>query len=97
MGPSETGDGICLQYGAGMEAPADWLSFDASPVILYERIPLLGRLYSKNRRRFPENVRYGDIVRGLKLRNLSVDIVYSSHVIEDLAREDAEKAIKETF
>jgi predicted SAM-dependent methyltransferase len=97
MGYSETGDGMCLQYGAGMDAPADWLNFDASPVILYERIPLIGRLYSKNRQRFPKNVRYGDIVRGLKLRHSSVDIVYSSHVIEHLAREDAEKAIKETF
>lgn len=97
MKRSQTEGGVCLNYGAGWTAPDDWLNLDASPVVVYERLPLIGRLYSKNAERFPANVQYGDIVKGLKLEDDSVDIAYSSHVLEHLAREDAEKALRETY
>ncbi|MQP68452.1 hypothetical protein GE253_24335 [Niveispirillum sp. SYP-B3756] len=59
--------GCFVQYGCGWTAPPGWHNFDASPTLRFERLPLVGRLYSKNGRRFPDNVRYGDIVRGLPL------------------------------
>ena len=95
--PNVAEAGVCLNYGAAWDAPPDWLNLDASPVILFERLPLVGRLYTKNKTRFPDNVYYGDIVKGLKLADASADLAFSSHVLEHLAREEAEVAVAETF
>ena len=54
-----------LQYGCGWWAPKGWRNFDASPTLRFERLPLIGWLYTRNSQRFPENVEYGDIVKGL--------------------------------
>jgi predicted SAM-dependent methyltransferase len=88
---------VCLNYGAGWDAPSDWLNLDASPVVRFERLPVIGRLYAKNGIRFPENVQYGDVVRGLEFPDESVDLAYCSHVLEHLARSDVERAVAETF
>lgn len=96
--PTAVDGGICLNYGCGRNsAPVDWLNLDASPVVRFERIPVLGRLYIKNDERFPANVKYGDVVQGLRLASDSVDLAFSSHVLEHLSREDSEKAIGETY
>ena len=58
------------------------------PTLLFERIPLLGKLFTKNMARFPANVRYGDIVKGLPIREGTVDGVYASHVLEHLPLAD---------
>lgn len=81
-------DDIYVQYGCGFSAPAGWLNYDASPTLRFERLPILGRLYSRNARRFPDNVRYGDIVRGLPHAPDSCRGIYCSHVLEHLAYED---------
>lgn len=56
---------LYLQYGCGWCAPEGWLNFDASPTLRFERLPLIGRLHTRNAERFPANVRYGDVVKGL--------------------------------
>ena len=86
-----------VQYGCGWVAPAGWRNFDSSPTLRFERIPFLGRLYTKNHERFPENVEYGDIVVGLPLPDNSCQIVYCSHVLEHLALDDFHKALKNTY
>ena len=88
---------LYVQYGCGMCAPPSWVNFDASPTVRFERIPLLGRLYKKNAVRFPDNVRYGDIVRGLPIKPESCDGIYCSHVLEHLAYEDCLAALRNTF
>ena len=55
--------GLYVQYGCGFSAPEGWKNFDASPTLQFERLPVIGRLFTKNASRFPENVRYGDIVK----------------------------------
>ena len=45
-----------VQYGCGFDAPDGWINYDASPTLFFERIPVLGRLYTKNERRFPNIV-----------------------------------------
>jgi SAM-dependent methyltransferase len=89
--------GLYVQYGCGFCAPDGWLNFDASPTLLFERIPIVGRLYSKNEQRFPANVRYADVTRGLPLPSASAQGVYASHVLEHLAFVDFQKAIRETY
>lgn len=88
---------LYVQYGCGWSDPEGWQNYDASPTLRFERIPLLGSLYTKNASRFPQNVRYGDIVRGLPLAEESCAGIYCSHVLEHLALDDADKALANTY
>src|ERR1700688_376097 len=76
-----------VQYGCGWSAPEGWTNFDASLTLKWERIPILGRC-TKNSRRFPPNVRSGDIVKGLPVGDESCHGVYASHVLEHLTLEE---------
>jgi SAM-dependent methyltransferase len=86
-----------VQYGCGFSAPAEWVNYDASPTLRFERLPFLGKLYTRNRQRFPTNVKYGDIVKGLPEQQDSCDAVYCSHILEHLAYEDFLIALKNTY
>lgn len=86
-----------VQYGCGWSAPEVWLNFDCSPTLRFERLPLVGRLYTKNAKRFPDNVRFGDIVCGLPIPPASCSGVYCSHVLEHLALDDFHVALEHTF
>lgn len=86
-----------IQYGCGWSAPEGWRNFDSSPTLRFERLPVVGRLYTKNDARFPENVEYGDIIRGLPVIPASCRGVYSSHVLEHLSLEDFRIALRKTL
>jgi SAM-dependent methyltransferase len=86
-----------VQYGCGFTAPDEWINYDASPTLRFERLPLLGKVYTRNKQRFPENVKYGDIVSGLPEKADSCDAVYCSHILEHLAYEDFLTALKNTY
>lgn len=88
---------LYLQYGCGRCAPPGWKNYDASPTVRFERLPLIGKLYTKNRERFPENIEYGDIVKGLPVSPGSCAAIYCSHVLEHLALDDFRSALKNTF
>lgn len=87
----------CVQFGCGHSAPEGWINFDASPTLRLERFPIFGPLVRKNGARFPANVKYGDIIKGLPLKAQSVDFLYASHVIEHLSRDDALRALSNSF
>jgi SAM-dependent methyltransferase len=86
-----------VQYGCGWSAPEEWTNFDASLTLKWERIPILGRSYTKNGRRFPSNVKPGNIVEGLPIPDESCQGVYASHVLEHLALEEFHKALQNTY
>lgn len=86
-----------VQYGCGYSAPANWRNFDASPTLRFERIPFIGKLYTKNDSRFPQNAEYGDIVTGLSVPDNSIKCVYCSHILEHLSLEEFRQAIKNTY
>jgi hypothetical protein len=90
-------DKIYIQYGCGFNAPETWCNFDASPTLRLEQIPLLGLLVRKNSQRFPSNVKYGDIAKGLPVPLASCSGVYASHVLEHLSYEDFRIALLNTF
>jgi methyltransferase family protein len=90
-------DSSCVQYGCGFCAPDGWRNFDASPTLRFEQIPVVGRLYSKNKIRFPANVEYGDIVKGLPIAPESCELVYCSHVLEHLALSELRTALSNTY
>ncbi len=86
-----------VQYGCGFTAPQEWINYDASPTLRFERLPLLGSLYTRNKQRFPANVKYGDIVGGLPEKPESCDAVYCSHILEHLSYNDFISALQNTF
>ena len=47
--------------------------------------------------KFPNNVYYGDIVRGLPIEPASCEAIYCSHALEHLSLEDCRVAIRNTY
>jgi len=94
MGPASK---VYVQYGAGLCGPAAWMNFDISPTLRLQRLPLVGRLFTSVGPRFPESVRYGDIVTGLPLKWDLCDAMYCSHVLEHLSLHDLRQALRNTF
>ena len=86
-----------VQYGCGWSAPSDWRNFDASPTIRFEKLPIIGHLYTKNKFRFPKNIEYGDIVKGLPVHPDSCKGVYCSHILEHLSLFDFRAALSNTI
>ena len=70
---------VYVQCGCGSSAPEGWLNFDAS---LRVRLGIRGKV-------FPRNVHYGDIVRGLPIKDGTAKAVYASHILEHLTRADS--------
>lgn len=89
--------GLFVQYGCGLCAPDGWINFDASPTLLVGRVPVIGALLPRKGPKFPPNVRFGDVRRGLPVETASCRAVYASHVLEHLALDDFNKALAETF
>jgi predicted SAM-dependent methyltransferase len=86
-----------VHYGCGHTAPPSWINFDASPTLRFEKIPFLGKIIQKNEKRFPKNIKYGDIVKGLPIPQESCDAIYCAHVLEHLSYQDCLRAVKNTF
>jgi SAM-dependent methyltransferase len=89
---------IYVQYGCGLSAPKEWINFDVSPTLRIQKIPLIGSILKNNlNTTFPSNVRYGDIIKGLPINEISVDGIYCSHTLEHLSLQDLRRALENTF
>lgn len=87
-----------VNFGCGLNVAADWVNFDASPTLRLQRLPLVGRVArALIRPPFPNLASFGDIVRGLPLSPDSVDLAYSSHVLEHLSLRDFRQALAEVL
>jgi len=74
------------------------MNFDASARLWLERTPIFGIVVrALIGELFPRNVRFGDIVRGLPLRENCAAGVYCSHVLEHVARDELPIALRNTF
>lgn len=86
------------QFGCGLCAPKQWLNFDSSPALPLQKLPIIGKLIpSGPYGRFPQNVRYGDIVKGLPIPEESVEFLYCSHVLEHLTLNELRQALKHCY
>ncbi|MBT4929446.1 MAG: methyltransferase domain-containing protein [Flavobacteriales bacterium] len=85
-----------VQFGCGLSAPSGWRNFDSSPTLRIQKIPLLGKALARKLQgfNFPDNVEYGDIIRGLPIKDSSCDNLYCSHVLEHLSYEDFNTALE---
>jgi hypothetical protein len=93
--------GIYVQYGCGFAPAEGWLNFDVSPTLRIERLPIVGEIisaaFSGNSRRFPAEVRYGDIRRGPLVPVGTAVAIYASHVLEHLSLSDCRAALANTY
>jgi SAM-dependent methyltransferase len=82
-----------INVGCGISVGRTWKNYDASPTLRFERLPLIGYLYTKNARRFPASVNYGNIVKRPLCPIGTADAVYCSHMLEHVPLEDMRKAL----
>jgi predicted SAM-dependent methyltransferase len=86
-----------VQYGCGLSAPEKWSNFDSSPSLKLQKLPLIKKI-AKKKVIFPNNVLYGDIIKGLPgIKDNSCSGVYCSHVLEHLSLNDFTVALKNTY
>ena len=85
--------GVKVNFGSAGEAIPGWINVDKSPGVLLARRPAvraalgrLGLLSEEQRRGFSPEVVYGDATRRLRFPDRSVEVIYSSHMIEHLSR-----------
>jgi len=65
---------IYLQYGCGLSVPKESINYNASPTLWNQRIPIIGKiLKNKLNTIFPDNVQYGDIIKGLSIGEVKCD------------------------
>jgi len=88
-----------IHYGCGLDAPEEWENFDVSMTLRLNRIPILNVLLKKiHYTNFPKNVKYGNIVDGLKgVEKGSCKAVFCSHVLEHLAMDEFNTALDNTY
>ena len=87
-----------IQYGCGLSSPNQWINFDSSPTLRIQKTPIIGKLFKSIMSvKFPRNILYGDILKGLPVANNSCDGIYCSHVLEHLSLDDFQLALKNTY
>lgn len=95
-----------MNVGCGQTPTQGWSNFDNSPSLLFVQIPFLPELllklklldagqyqYIQFARKYA--IRYADAVKRLPFATGSVDVLYSSHMLEHLDRIDAAKFMTE--
>ena len=90
---------LLVNIGAGLSCGKSWLNFDSSLTLRISKFPLLGRVLNKLLRLpcWPAAVCYGDIVKGLPIKNDSCQLVFSSHAFEHLSFSDFERALGNVY
>lgn len=94
-----------VNVGCGQTPTAGWKNFDNSLSLRLAKIPFLPALLLKARLldspqyqfiQFARSnrIEYGDVAKGLPLSDGSVDVIYSSHMLEHLDREEASLFLK---
>lgn len=99
MSTAKIPGGPWLNVGSGAEAPEGWINLDGSWQASLAGKPRLAALASRLTGRpvghWPRGVRHWDLRRGLGFESGSVSVVYSSHTLEHLRRDEALSLLRE--
>src|SRR3989338_2445761 len=88
-----------VHIGCGLSVSEQWENYYCSPTLRLSKVPFLGPLFVKliGGPVWPREVRYGDIVKGLKIKENSCRLIFSSHMLEHLDLEDFYLALKNIY
>jgi len=95
-----------INIGCGRTPTAGWVNYDNSPTVRLAHIPVLGgalgRLVSPARGEFMafvrrSDIRYANAARHIPHADGSVDVVYASHMLEHLDRDEAARFLREVW
>lgn len=93
---------LWLNLGSGQKAFNGWVNIDRSPGLVLDRLPVAKRLLHRfgllaeaQMLPWPRTIRRLNIVKGLPFADRSVDAIYTSHTLEHLYLDDAQKVLGE--
>jgi len=90
---------LCLNIGCWLDVAEGWENIDASPYVRLSKIPLIGNslLSVMGAPQFPPGIKYGDLIKGLKLPPNSCQLIFASHVLEHFTLPDFHTALKNLY
>ena len=83
---------LMLNLGCGVRTHVDWINIDWSLKLRFSKVPFLRQLTD-----CPVGVTIHDLRKGIPFGDATVDVVYSSHVLEHIQRGDARLFVQEMF
>jgi len=86
-----------LHIGCGFKVGKNWTNYDNSPIAILDKIPILRILNKLNNRKFPKEIKYGNIVKRLFCEENTVDNIYCSHVLEHVSLNDGKKMLRNIY
>ena len=87
-----------VNLGCGLSVVENWVNIDGSPTVKLQKLSGIGYFFrAVVEPRFPSSVVYGDVTGSLPLATGSVDILYSSHMLEHLSLDDFRVALCEIY
>jgi hypothetical protein len=91
--------GRCLNIGCGLSVGRHWVNLDSSYSLWLSRLPLVGSLLPRFLALsvWPKAAVHGDVVKGLDHFSNCCDLVFASHVLEHLAKDDCYRALRNIY
>jgi predicted SAM-dependent methyltransferase len=97
-----------VNIGCGQTPTSGWINFDNSPSIILAKKPILFYLFNamgllnQAQKQFiafakKENIQKADATKRLPLADNSVEVIYSSHMLEHLDQETVKKYLREAL
>ena len=88
-----------IQFGCGLCAPQSWRNFDAGPAFwLQKHLPFTtSALVRRGYPRYPANIEYADVIKGLPVQPGTARAVYCSHVLEHLNLEQFRATLRNVY
>ena len=91
---------IKLNLGCGYQYPQGWINVDYSLGARFSRLPFF-RLINKKlhlfRMEWDDNIFIHDLTKPFPWDDASVDVVYSSHTLEHMAREQGAEFLRQSY
>ena len=86
-----------FHIGCGYTIGKNWINYDSSPIAFIDRLPILKIINKLNTRKFPKEIRYGNIVKNLLCEENTADNIYCSHVLEHVSLNDGKEMLRNIY
>jgi predicted SAM-dependent methyltransferase len=86
-----------IHIGCEHKIGKSWKNYDVSYVAILEKLPIVGKLLNINRKRYPQEVLYGDISKRMLCEENAADNIFCSHTLEHMPKENMIFALKNIY